>query len=255
MPGFIGTCALIPTGVDPDDECAGNGGMDVCDGNGACAKANGAACGAGAECATNLCVDGVCCENSCVGPCKACAMAKTGQADGTCADIAMGTDPDSECAGSLACMAGTCSMPLANGTQCMIAAECASGFCVDSVCCNSACSATCLACTAAIAGQGVDGTCTPVKINTDPQNECTGALNCNGSSGCFKGLGAPCANGAECASGACTDGVCCDTACSGLCKACNVAGMAGTCSNIPAGTDPANECAGAATCNGMGVCN
>ncbi|MDD5294750.1 MAG: hypothetical protein PHP21_02400, partial [Patescibacteria group bacterium] len=48
--------------------------------------------------------------------------------------------------------------------------------------------------------------------------------------------------GSDCSSGYCVDGYCCNSSCSGTCQACNVAGSAGTCTNIPAGTDPASEC-------------
>jgi hypothetical protein len=55
-----------------------------------------------------------------------------------------------------------------------------------------------------------------------------------------------------CKTGNCVDGVCCDTACGTTCKACNVAGSVGTCTNILAGQDPGNECTNA--CDGSGAC-
>lgn len=54
--------------------------------------------------------------------------------------------------------------------------------------------------------------------------------------------GASCQMSSECMSGNCVDGVCCDTPCAGTCESCNVTGMAGTCSPIPANTDPDQEC-------------
>lgn len=69
--------------------------------------------------------------------------------------------------------------------------------------------------------------------------------------------GAACSSPAACASGICVDGVCCNTVCWGLCQACTMAktgGANGTCGNIATGTDPDNECAGTATCNGSGAC-
>jgi len=58
----------------------------------------------------------------------------------------------------------------------------------------------------------------------------------------------------SCPSGYCVDGYCCNSACSGTCDACNLAGSEGTCSNIPDGQDPDNECdpfglQGIATCD------
>lgn len=66
--------------------------------------------------------------------------------------------------------------------------------------------------------------------------------------------GSICSSGGQCASGNCADGVCCNTACNGLCFACNIPGSVGTCTAIPAGQDPFNECPGAQTCNGAGAC-
>jgi cysteine-rich repeat protein len=63
-----------------------------------------------------------------------------------------------------------------------------------------------------------------------------------------------CSASNQCQSGNCTDGFCCNTACGGTCQACDLAGSVGTCGNIPAGQDPANECAGATNCNGAGGC-
>ncbi|MFH0899057.1 MAG: SBBP repeat-containing protein [Pseudomonadota bacterium] len=70
--------------------------------------------------------------------------------------------------------------------------------------------------------------------------------------------GAPCLAGPECASGICRDGVCCNAGCDERCQACNLPGSAGTCSMVPAGEDPDEECAGGgqcgSTCNGAGAC-
>ena len=68
-------------------------------------------------------------------------------------------------------------------------------------------------------------------------------------------LGAACAAGTTCASGRCVDGLCCDLACVGACQACNVAGSEGRCVPIPAGQDPANECAEATGCGADGTCD
>ncbi|AUX45922.1 uncharacterized protein SOCE26_074240 [Sorangium cellulosum] len=61
---------------------------------------------------------------------------------------------------------------------------------------------------------------------------------CNGACLRLRNIGDPCADANECASRFCVDGRCCDTACSGVCQACNIAGSEGTCS-IPVGAmDP-----------------
>jgi WD40 repeat protein len=86
--------------------CAGDGDCGTgtfCDGNlGFClaAQAPGGTCDpgrGGRDCASGSCVDGVCCDGACDGLCVACVSTKTRVADGTCAPIATGTDPDGEC--------------------------------------------------------------------------------------------------------------------------------------------------------------
>ncbi|MFO0589915.1 MAG: kelch repeat-containing protein [Polyangiaceae bacterium] len=77
------------------------------------------------------------------------------------------------------------------GQPCMSAADCGSGFCVDGVCCNTACDQPCEACTDIARGQpqvpqlksgdggdglvgsgGGDGFCGPVFQGQDPTNDC-----------------------------------------------------------------------------------
>jgi len=58
-----------------------------------------------------------------------------------------------------------------------------------------------------------------------------------------KANGATCAAASECTSTNCSDGVCCDTACSGTCEKCNTPAMPGVCVPIPDGQDPDKECA------------
>ena len=61
----------------------------------------------------------------------------------------------------------------------------------------------------------------------------------------------------------CVDGRCCDGACTDVCKACNVPGLEGTCSNVVAGSQPSHgscnaeapsTCGRDGTCDGAGVC-
>ncbi len=88
-----------------DDECAAGG--DLYCTMSACKTKHpiAAACGADNECSSGNCADGVCCDTACGEVCAACTMAKTGEADGTCAAVTMGMDPDAECmdAGAATC--------------------------------------------------------------------------------------------------------------------------------------------------------
>lgn len=67
--------------------------------------------------------------------------------------------------------------------------ECQSGFCVDGVCCNTACGSTCQACDLT----GNVGTCTPIPMGLDPDGECTmtaqstcgaNGMGCSGANAC-----------------------------------------------------------------------
>ncbi len=78
-----------------------------------------------------------------------------------------------------------------------------------------------------------------------------------------KDSGETCEADSDCTSGNCVDGYCCDTACDGICEACDISGSEGTCTNIAEDTDPDNECDlscanGCADqtgdCNGSGAC-
>jgi hypothetical protein len=113
----------------------------------------------------------------------------------------------------------------ANGDACSNATDCASGICVDSVCCDKPC-AGCAACSRASTGQP-DGTCAAVTDGLDPHAACAaagatctaGSLSnqvCNGSAACRKNTTscAPftcTADGKGCASSCASDGECAGT--------------------------------------------
>ncbi|MRG91258.1 hypothetical protein [Polyangium spumosum] len=141
-----------------------------------------------------------------------------------------------------------------SGKNCSANGECANSICADAVCCNSTCGNSCQACNVS----GSLGTCTNVPTGQDDAPTCTGDANsCNGSGQCRKEQGVSCSANNDCLSGSCVDGVCCENACTGTCKACNVAENVGKCVNVPGGqTDnvPANACTGANQCDGSGNC-
>lgn len=85
--------------------------------------------------------------------------------------------------------------------------------------------------------------------------DCGTGMKCNAAGLCKKATAQACTAGTECASGSCYDGVCCSAACATACKACNIAGSVGTCTNIAAGQhDTAPACAGVNFCDGAGAC-
>ena len=257
--GSAGTCTPIPLGTDPGNDCPGNGGTDVCNGAGACKEANGTSCTLGSECASGFCVEGVCCNAACTGDCLSCLAANTPSPNGTCDEVDTNTDPQDDCPGAQVCnMMGLC-VGGPDGSGCATGTECASTRCIDNVCCNSDCTGECQACSSFKKGQGANGVCGNIVVNTDPDMECAGPHVCNGSGACVAApLGSACTVAADCASGFCIDSVCCDTDCTGTCRACSLfkqgQGTNGVCGNIKNGDDPDTECSGASTCDGAGMC-
>ncbi|HRI67036.1 MAG TPA: hypothetical protein PK156_22480 [Polyangium sp.] len=245
--GSIGTCTAVPVGTD-DGTCTGT--TQSCNGANNCDSVNGQACAANSTCLSNFCVDGVCCNNGCTATCQSCNVAGS---VGTCSNLPSGSQdnfPTSVCVGSSQCDGnGVCKK--VNGTTCAAGAECLSGNCVDGVCCDTACTADCRSCNIAASL----GTCTNVPMGND-DGMCSGATSsCDGAGSCRSENGAACTMGGSCLSSFCVDGFCCNSACSGTCQSCAMASTGstnGTCANIPAGTDPDNECM--TDCNGAGMC-
>ena len=100
----------------------------------------------------------------------------------------------------------------------------------------------------------VADTCGITLAPLNAQCDEAGGEICDGAGQCLKALGTACGGGAECVGSQCADGVCCDTACTGNCMACDIAGAEGTCSDAAPGTDPGGDCAGG-SCDGSGLCS
>jgi len=249
-----GTCAVIPDGTDPANECA----TTACNGQGGCwTTAQGSACNADFECTTGFCVDGACCNTACDGLCESCLAGETGNADGTCDAVQLGSDPRGDCAGSAVCDGSRGCLTSNIGSPCTTTAECNNSLCVDGLCCNALCSGTCESCRGADhPGQGA-GFCANIVDGSDPDAECPGTAACDGQGACWTtALGSACSADHQCSSGFCADGLCCDTACGATCESCLASATgasSGSCAPVANGQDPNNEC-GAAACDGNGAC-
>lgn len=229
------------------------GGGSICNAAGICQKADGGACSAANDCQSGFCVEGYCCNSACGQKCKACNVPGF---LGICSTVPAGYADDScpapqSCDGTTG--ASACVMKLPMGSPCTTGAQCGSSLCVDGVCCSSACTGTCQSCNVA----GSAGMCVNLPLGQKDSVNCSGQNSCDGNGGCRKDNGQTCASASECLSTNCIDGACCGMACLGTCQACNVAGLLGTCVNMPQGQeDPVatTACTGVYSCNGAGLC-
>ncbi|HVZ71134.1 MAG TPA: hypothetical protein VHJ20_02060 [Polyangia bacterium] len=273
----LGTCK--PPGVQPCTPylCVANAGAGECTTscttnaqcdtghacvNGKCGpKLPGLACMTAAECASNHCVDGVCCDSECTGACKSCALAS---APGKCTPVAKGNgDPRGVCVDDKVESCGT------NG-KCDGAGSCQK-YPMGSVCAPESCTSnvyhppsTCNSTGQCMSTDSIP--CSPFTCNgTSCFRACTVNDNCiQPDNFCImnscgkKGQGAQCSSSDECQSNlSCAQGYCCDKPCAGACQSCALTGMLGTCTNVPTNTmDPAGLCAdmGAGSCGTNGKC-
>jgi uncharacterized protein YkwD len=184
--------------------------------------------------------------------------------NGTCAPVTGSTDPDGECGAQ---GAPSCD---ANGTGCNGNAQ-APGcnlYPSGTVCANASCSAGQQTTAGTCNGSGTcnGGTTTPCAPYVCSGSACLTNCQMGGNADCINGYvcqsgscvpqqtGGPCTTPSQCTSGFCVDGYCCNTACGQTCRACDVANSLGTCTFIPANSDPDNECSGSDVCNGAGQC-
>ncbi len=242
---------------------------------------NGVTCAKDRDCVSGLCVENVCCDSRCDGPCDACD--RLGSV-GTCVLAPRGVPGSPSCApytcsgDSAACLAscatsddcvitsychpdGTCQPRTPAGVACQEDRQCATGPCVEGLCCNRACNGVCERCDV----PGALGTCTPLTEPRDGGPSCapyrcslTGACGTSCASGsdcdetaycaggtCLpkKSRGSSCASATECVTGFCSDGYCCNTACTGACDTCAPPGtQPGTCAYRPQGTQGVPSC-------------
>lgn len=129
-------------------------------------------------------------------------------------DNGMGTcATDSECSAGTRCIAGACVDTRPNGATCTGNNSCASKFCVDGVCCNSACQGPCLTCSAA-ASPGTCGAAPAGKVCGAPlcSGQTTSQSFCDGSGMCAPSMPVSCApyvcSGMGCKTSCATDTDC-----------------------------------------------
>ena len=234
-------CASLCT---HDDDCAQT---SYCD-NAICKpkKKPGEACNKASACESGPCIDGYCCDTQCGETCKSCNVVGS---LGTCRVVPQNVQDVSSCIAPNACDGyGVCKK--AAGQGCTQNNECATGNCVDGVCCSTTCGEACRACNV----PGNLGTCTVMPTGQPDGDLCKAPSACNAFGVCVKGQASACSIGAECFSGYCFDGVCCNVECKEACKACNVVGSVGACSFVPAGQTDSGTCPAPKSCDGNGVC-
>lgn len=238
--------------------------------NGTCKvkKSPGTMCAAAPECGSGFCSpDQVCCDKACTDACTACVKSSTGQTDGTCAPVQLGLKHNSECVAEPATSCGkdgTCDGKggchlFASGTSCMPGSCSGSTFTPAKTCNGSGMCAT--------PGSPMDcgqSACTTAGCTSS----CKADTDCGSSGYCDKTTskctskksnGTPCGVGNECTSGACVDGVCCNTACTGTCVSCLTAKTGATngmCTFIKGGM-PDSRCTASdkSTCGQDGNCD
>jgi len=96
-----------------------------------------------------------------------------------------------------------------------------------------------------------------VDSDCDDEDDCT-VDTCDSNQNCSHTLNPACSNLAcsddtGCIGAPCVDGFCCDTLCDGVCEACNLSGLEGTCSAITNLPDP-ESCDAPQTCDSAGNC-
>ncbi|MBI2393821.1 MAG: hypothetical protein HYV09_29890 [Deltaproteobacteria bacterium] len=156
---------------------------------GACAKRKkqGDPCSSPDACATGFCEGGVCCTTACSDACSSCNVPGSvgvctsvpGCSDAGADASTDGAPPTDAVAEAPAPNWGATPTVAAGFQRCTKGSECASGNCVEGVCCDSPCTDRCHSCALLTS----PGKCTPEPIGVDLKNECGAALSCVGTCG------------------------------------------------------------------------
>jgi hypothetical protein len=242
-----------------NSDCTGG---NTCINNSCGKKQNGQTCKGDAECKSNNCVDGVCCDTTCKGDCVFCALPN---ARGRCTAVpANAPDPRNKCVDMQAASCGT------NG-RCNGNRACAT-YPTGTICKAGSCDVKnnraiqSSVCRSGVCTDPSPGSCAPYRCNgAGCGNSCATSADCIAGVSCFNGscggvpVGSLCSHTADCAPGLfCAQGVCCQSACTASCYSCDQVGMKGTCAPVAAGgQDPSSTCkdTGPSTCGNDGTCN
>jgi hypothetical protein len=255
------------TGDHPAGDAHGTGGS--CGTTMGAKKTAGQSCSCAQDCASNFCVDGVCCNEACQAGCLTCSQAGS---EGVCVPKANGDDPrkSSDC-------------PTSSGSVCGLDGKCdGKGSCrmspAGTMCNHGMCDGAALVDVQVCDGlgqcrPGPTVICVPFGCNSSTNacfgecssnNDCAPSHVCDSTGSCGKRMtGATCSADGDCLSGFCANNVCCNSACNGPCVACNLPARLGTCwPTDPGVKDPnaickdqgASSCGQNGRCDGVGGC-
>ena len=142
--------------------------------------------------------------------------------DGGVAETSTDTAPDALSPDVATCKGSDAGSRKGAGEACGCASDCTSNFCVDGVCCSTACTEACKTCAAA----GSAGTCTFVIAGTTPrdQSACVAAAastcgfdgTCDGAGGCRRHVAGTICKAGSCDGTAVVGALACDG--NGRCK-------------------------------------
>jgi hypothetical protein len=233
----------------------------TCDATGSCGpRGNGQMCSAGADCQSNNCVDGVCCDTP-LASCNNCYICN-GSTPGKCAPATANTDPHNVCNAS-ASTANNCTGANCNGSgSCGGRPGVCNASCSGSQLTQAQCDGTSTTCPSPSAGACpgflICADSASCKQTCSGDGDCVSGYWCNlGNCAAKYGTASSCSAGNQCQTGSCVDGVCCQqSSCSG-CYACNVGTSSGHCAAVPMGQDPHHVCSADACylfCDGSGGC-